>query len=278
MSSPRRSERWIATDDPAEFASAPVGRCIIGPTYLIWCDSPELQGAIVWGELDERAVRDMLAIGKFVHHPEIAERRRVLVDCRDLLRIDADLLLGFTEMARERVTTWSGGLERQAILVPTGLGGILIAGALPSVGAVHPLRFTHDVAAALEFVDHPAASEAHHAAMAIAAAVRGPSTLLFRVRAHLGRDLSEATVESVAVALGTSTRTLQRDLGRLDTSFRDELRRARIAAAEVLLVHSDLKIDAIATQVGFGTASRMTASLRRELNVTASALRARIRG
>jgi len=278
MSLPSRNERWIATHDPAEFVAAPVGRCIIGPTYVIWCDAPDLQGAVVWGELDERSVRDMLAIGKFVHHPDIAERRRVLVDCRDLLRIDADVLLGFTEAARDRVTTWAGGLERQAILVPLGLGGILIAGALPSVGAVHPLRFGSDVAAALEFVDHPAARDAHLAAMAIAAMVRGPSTLLFRLRAHLGRDLAEATVESVAAALGMSTRTLQRDLERLETSFRDELRRARIAAAEVLLVHSDLKIDAIATQVGFGNASRMTASLRRELNVTASELRARVRG
>jgi transcriptional regulator GlxA family with amidase domain len=83
------------------------------------------------------------------------------------------------------------------------------------------------------------------------------------------------TIDVVATALGMSTRTLQRELRRLDTSFSDELRRVRIAAAEALLVLTDLKIDAIATQVGFGTASRMSASLRRERNLTASELRAR---
>ena len=71
-----------------------------------------------------------------------------------------------------------------------------------------------------------------------------------------------------------STRTLQRELHQLATSFSDELRRVRIATAELLLAQTDLKIEAIATQVGFGTASRMSATLRRELNVTASELRA----
>ena len=70
-----------------------------------------------------------------------------------------------------------------------------------------------------------------------------------------------------------STRTLQRELTRLDTSFRDELLRIRIATAQTLLAHTDQKIEAIAIQIGFGTASRMSAWLRRELNRTASELR-----
>src|SRR5262249_34948210 len=156
-------------------------------------------------------VREMMAIGRFVDHPRIAgQRRRVLVDCRDILRVDASVVLGFAESARDRVATWADGLARQAIVVPAGLGGILLAGALPSVGVAHPLRFAQELEAALEFVDHPDARAAHAAAVAFAAEVRGPSTLLFRVRAELGRDLADATVESVASALGMSTRTLQR--------------------------------------------------------------------
>ncbi len=276
---PIERDRWVTTDDPEVFVAAPVGRCVVGPNFVIWCDSPELQGAIVWGTLDERSVRDMMRIGQFVHHPALAgRRRRVLVDCRDVARIDADLLISFTAQARERVPTWAGGLARQALVVPSGLAGILIAGAQSSIGAEHPLRFAQDLDAALEFVEHPGAASAHAYAMGIADRVRGSSTLLFRLRAQLGRDLTCATVESAATALGMSTRTLQRDLERLDTSFSEELRRVRVAAAEVLLLHSDLKIDAIATQVGFGTGSRMSATLRRELNLTASALRARVRG
>lgn len=270
---------WSLIDDIEHFRAAPVGHYILGATYVIWCDSADLQGAIVWGTLDASAIRDMLAIGRFMHHPDLAgHRRRVLVDCRDIAQIDADVLLGFTALAGERIGAWSHGLERQAIIVPSGLPGILVAGALPSIGVEHPLRFARDLEAALAFVDHPGARGAHEQALAIADEVRAPSTLLFRLRAQLERDLVAPTVESVATALGMSTRTLQRDLGRLETSFSEELRRARIAAAETLLIHTNLKIDAIANQVGFGTASRMSATLRRERNMTASDLRARTRG
>ena len=67
-------------------------------------------------------------------------------------------------------------------------------------------------------------------------------------------------MESAASALGMSARTLQRELARLDTSFTCELRSSRVTAAEALLVHSDLKIDAIALKIGFGNASRMSAA------------------
>lgn len=261
-----------------EFVAAPLGRCVIGPTFAIWCASPILQGAIIWGSVDEQSIRDMMAAGRFVHHPKLAKRRRLLVDCRDITRVDADVLLGFTTLARDRVPVWAAGLERQAIIVPAGLAGILIGGALPSLGVSHPLRFAHDLDSALAFVEHPDARSAYDTAARISLATRGQTVLLSRLRVHLGRDPSAATVESSAGALGMSARTLQRELARLDTSFSDELRRLRVAAAEALLVHSDLKIDAVATRVGFGTASRMSATLRRELAVTASELRARSRG
>jgi AraC-like DNA-binding protein len=270
--------RLVPAADVAAFMAAPIGHCIVGPQYLIWCDAPDLQGVIVWGELDARAIHDMMAIGRFIEHSAIARRRRVLVDCRDIERVDAEVLLGFTEQARDRVPVWADDLERQAIVVPSGLGGILLAGALPSLGVAHPLRFALDLETALAFIDHPGARAAHEAATHIVDDTRGHATLLFRLRAHLGRDLAAATVDDCATSLGMSTRTLQRALGRLETSFSDELRRVRVTAAEALLVHSDLKIDSIANQVGFGTASRMSATLRRERNVTASALRARARG
>jgi AraC-like DNA-binding protein len=268
----------IATHDREAFAASPIGRCLVGPTFAIWCFSSELQGSIVWGVLDDRSIRDMMSIGEFIRHPQIAKRRRALADCRDVERADADVLLGFAAIARDRVTGWRAGLERQALIIPAGFGGMLLAGALPSVGVDHPLRIAHDLDSALAFVDHPAAAAAHASAARIAAAARGESVLLSRLRAHFGRELSTATIDTSAAALGMSTRTLQRELRRLETSFSNELRRVRIDTAEALLAHTDLKIDAIATRVGFGTASRMSASLRRALNLTASELRAERRG
>jgi AraC-like DNA-binding protein len=265
------------TESIDEFVSAPVGRCVLGPSYAIWCATPDLQGAILWGTVDEPGLRDMMAVGRFILHPSLASRRRLVVDCRDVTRVDADVLLGFPSVARDRVAVWAAAVERQAIIVPSGLAGLLIGGALPSVGAWHPMRFTHDLESALAFVDHPLARATHEAAAQISRAHQGRAVLIARLRAHLGRVLGQATLGSSASALGMSARSLQRSLARLDTSFSDELRRSRVAAAEALLVHSDLKIDAIALRVGFGNASRMSATLRRELNTTASGLRARAR-
>ena len=264
----------IATTDPNELLAAPIGRCYVGASFAIWCASPELQGSILWGALDERAIRDMMAVGQFIHHRAIAPRRRSISDCRQLEHAAADVLLGFVTSARADVGSWSHGLERQALIVPAGVGGILISGALPMTGIAHAMRVVHELDEALAFVEHPAAAAAHAAAASLVAARRGPSVLLSRLRAQLERELRATSIERSAAALGMSTRTLQRELHELGTSYSGELRRARIAVAEVLLVQTDRKIEAIAAQVGFGTASRMSASLRRERNVTASELRA----
>ena len=264
----------IPTHDPEEYLASPIGRCFIAPTFAMWCYAPDLQGSMVWGQLDERALRDMMEMRKFIYHPDIGTRRRVVTDCHEIERADADILLGFITSARAQLQEWSVGLERIAMVVPESHGGIMLSGALPMAGLDHAMRVTHDVASALAFLEHPDAAAGYAAAAALLADVRGSSALLSRLRVHLGRTLNTATIENCASALGMSTRTLQRELRRLNTSFSDELRRVRIATAESLLVQTDLKIEAIAIQVGFGTASRMSASLRRELNLTASELRA----
>jgi len=265
----------VATSDPDEFAAAPVGRCLVRPTFAIWCAAPDLHGSILWGALDERSVREMMSVGTFVHHPDMAARRRGLTDVRDVEHADANVLLGFASSAREQVAGWAAGLERQVLIVPTGLDGMLMSGALPLAGIEHPLKIAHDLETAFAFLEHPGAPAAYAAASAIVAATRGGSALVDRVRAQLRADLDAATIESCAAGLGMSRRTLQRELQAQGTSFSDELRRLRIATAEALLVHTDIKIDAIAVQVGFGTASRMSAMLRRERNCTASELRAK---
>jgi AraC-like DNA-binding protein len=264
----------VPTYDVAELVASPIGRCLVRPTFAIWCATPELQGSVLWGVLEPHVIADMMKAGEFIHHRDIAAARRVITDLREIERADPDILLGFAAAARARVGSWAGGIERQALLVPTGLAGMMISGALPLAGVEHALHIDHDLESALAFVDHPLAAGAHAAATAIAAATRGPSALIARLRAQLSSDLDGATIESCATALGMSTRTLQRELHRLDTSFSEELRRVRITAAEALLVHTDLKIDTIARQVGFGNASRMSALLRRAMNLTAGELRA----
>ncbi|MCE9571873.1 MAG: helix-turn-helix transcriptional regulator [Deltaproteobacteria bacterium] len=270
--------RFEVTHDVRAILAAPIGRCLVTPGFVVWCHAPDLAGVVLWGTPDERALTDMMAACALVHHPRIVKRRRALIDCSAVEHIDADVLVGFSAQARGWVATWERDVARHAVMIPSGWGGIVMAGALTAAGASHPIRITEDRATAYAFLEHPAAAAAHAAASQIADAVRGGSGLVHRLRVHVARELATATAASAAQALGMSTRKLQRALARIGTSFSDELRRVRIMQAETLLVHSELKIEAISTRVGFGTASRLSAALRRERHVTASELRARGRG
>ncbi len=261
----------------ADFVSAPIGSCVLRANHVVWCAAPDLQGATIWGRLDEASLRDMLDAGRHQLHPAVAPRRRLLVDCSTVTDVDADAMVALSSLARDRVDLWAGAIEKQAVIVPAGLPGVLVGGALPSLGASHPLRFVHDLPAALAYLEHPLAARSHAAVAHLAQAQHGDSVLLAQLRTHLRHDPRAATLATAAGALRMSTRTLQRELARLDTSFSDELRHVRVGAAESLLVHSDLKIEAIAARVGFGNASRMSATLRRDRNLTASGLRARSR-
>jgi AraC-like DNA-binding protein len=264
----------VPTHDPEEFVASPIGRCMIAPTFAIWCYAPDLHGATLWGQVDGRSLRDMMVVGRFVHHPAIGQHRRVLTDCRDVEGPDADVLIGFIANAHEQLSDWASGVDRQALVIPNGPAGVLVSGAMAMAGLDHALRVTNEIDAALAFLAHPAATAAHAAATTAIAMTRGRSALLSRVRTLLGHDLVGATIESTAAALGMSSRSLQRELQRLHTSFTEQLRHVRIATAQTLLIHTDLKIEAIATQVGYATASRMSATLKRELKLTASELRA----
>lgn len=260
--------------DVERFRAAPLGRCLISANFAMWCYSPDLQGGMLWGTPDERTIREMFEAGHYIEHRSIAPQRRTLTDCSGVERADIVAVFGFVAAARDGIRTWWRGLERQAMIVPEGLDGVMVAGAMTMTGVPHALRVVHTAADAIAFLDHPDAATAYAAASELVATHRGSPGMLARLRAHLARNLNVATIESSAVALGMSTRTLQRELQRLRTSFSDQLRQVRIATAERLLVHSDLEIKTIAAQVGLGTASRMSAALRRDLQMTASELRA----
>ena len=267
----------VPTYDVKQFRAAPMRRCLITASFAMWCYAPNLQGGMLWGTLDEGTNRDWFAAGRYIAHRSISTPRRTLIDFSGLERVDSDVIVGFMAAAPERISTWWRGIERQSMIVPAGLDGVMVAGALTMSGAQHALRVFHDAADAIAFVDHPGAVIAHTAASRLVAAYRGSPSVIARLRAQLARNLNASTIESSAVALRMSTRTLQRELQRLRTSFSEQLRLVRIATAERLLVDSDLKIQTIAAQVGLGTASRMSAALRRDRKMTASELRAALR-
>ena len=231
-------------------------------------------GSIQWGVPDESEVRALVELMDVVCHPTLAPAACVLMDNRAIERVDAEVLMRFVALARDRLPQWAPRIARQAVIVPEGLGGVLLAGALPLLGPSYPFQFVTTPEAAVAFLAHPDAPRAHSEIAAVAAAARGAVELVERLRAVLARDLANATLAVAAAQLGTSERSLQRELRAHRTSFTDELRRARVAAAaELLRLERDTKAEVIAQRCGFGTSSRMATALRRELGVSAALLR-----
>jgi hypothetical protein len=220
--------RTKSPSPPDVFVGSPVGRFVVGPTYLVWCESPDLLGAILWGELDNASMRELMVMRHVFDRMRLAARPRVLVDCSRVTKACADALVGVTSFVRERAAHVSNRIERLAMVVPPGLAGLLIAGVLPAAGIGHPFHACEELGDALAFVEHPYAAAAHGAAARAADELRGTSTFLLRLRALLAAlQFPRPSAPYVARTLGMSTRTLYRELRRSSTTFADEVRRAR---------------------------------------------------
>ena len=112
---------------------------------------------------------------------------------------------------------------------------------------------------------------------AISSEVSGVDLTLSALRTWMGENLSSLTVEAAAAALETSTRTLQRRLAALGTSFQREATRARIEAAKRLLLASGAPLIEIALDVGCTSQQHFSALFRREVGEAPGSWRAKHR-
>src|SRR5262249_17394350 len=157
------------------FVGSPVGRFVVGPTYLVWCESPDLLGAILWGEIDDSSIRELMVMRHVFDRMRLAARPRVIVDCSRVTKACADALVNATSFMRDHASHVSNRIDRLGMVVRPGLAGILIAGVLPAAAVGHPFHVSEELADALAFVEHPYAAAAHGAAARAADDVRGTS-------------------------------------------------------------------------------------------------------
>src|SRR5581483_10149852 len=97
----------------------------------------------------------------------------------------------------------------------------------------------------------------------LVARIVGSSPALDALRAYLRGCRGAATLQQAARALGRSERSLQRDLGESGSSFRAEQGHARLEAARTLLIESDRKLEAIASDVGCSSLAQFSRLFRR---------------
>jgi AraC-like DNA-binding protein len=255
-------------------AADPVGHFVLGPTHVVWCHSPSLCGSIHWGRLGEREAGELLQQLDLTIHPAFDGGLDFLMDARAIDWIDVSTLEIISEYARTRMELWNRRLRRHAMVVPPGMMGAVLAGLLPVLGPRFPLRFFEGVDAALAWLDRPELTAVLDHMASVTSGVSELSPSLRLLRYHLDASMADTSIEHAAQALGTTPRSLQRELRRLGTRFSIELARARLRATCFQLQLSDDKIEVVARSVGL-SASQLHVLFRQSVGQTPAEYRAR---
>jgi len=269
------SSRSVRPASLEEYVRNPVGHYVAGRSYVVWVDSPRFAGSAYFGRIDARELPDLVRLATLPETWVDPSGYDVVVDCGRLEGVDATTfaaLLRFLDEVKPVMTK----LRRAAIVRPAGLAGAVVAGVFhdqvrPTLRAA---LFT-DRGEAFAWLGLPATARAHVDKML--AKTAGDAPLLRALRDELARVSAGASLATVARALGTSGRSLSRQLNGLGTSFRAELHRARLRVAEALLLDSELKLDAIASEIGFRSRAHFSELFHRATGETPSEFRARRR-
>ena len=265
----------VATLD--EFARDPIGRYVAGETFAHFCAGKGLWGVLLWGRPDaDQAVQ--LGRSLVLELAPPAEPHASLVDARSLRGGDVGAFAALGRYLTKHRTALARQVTHLALVRPPGLEGAIVAGAYEVLPRPYPVKIFDDVEPALKWLapKSDAALVAKKLAAVHASASKTPP-LLGALRSWLDSHLADPEIDALASAIGMSERTLQRKLGDLGTSFRDEVAAARVRVAQKLLVDGDAPLTTIALEVGCGSLQHFSALFRRIAGETPSAWRARHR-
>lgn len=261
---------------PEDFAQNPLGRFWLGTHQLVWCTATAC-GSVHWGEPTIADARDLTRALEVAQHPDLAQGVDVFIDCTGIVAFEWRAFETLLQYAQANVPRWSHRIHRQVVVIGEGPVGAQLAGMAPLIGATFPMHVVNDresAAAWLGWADADPARRALAVASAIAEQARASDSIVHRLRVWLDGAVAIATVDEAATALGRSSRTLQRELASANTSFSEELANARVRMAASRLRYTDDKIEVIAREVGYTTASRLAATFRRHKGMTPSRYRA----
>jgi len=247
------------------FIRDPIGHYSVGDGFLVWCVDPTLSGVTLWGQTSEDGLRGLIrlfdrgeadggAMGCF------------LVDARLLDTIDGTTFREFLHHAMGRLEWVRRRATRHALVRGPGLAGALLTGFYAVFGTELEWRGFSEVEPALEWLDgdRPLVAEL---ARASAEASSG-SSLLEPLRTWLREGVGQpVSVDAAARELGLSLRTLQRRLLEAGTSFRAEVDRTRVAAAQKLLIETDHKIATLSHRLGCSSEANFVSYFRRRVGL-----------
>jgi AraC-like DNA-binding protein len=261
-----------------DFARDPVGRYVVGETFVHFCAAPSLWGVIVWGRPSERDAQELgrslvLELGPpAVPHASVFDASHLDGADPGAFRAAGHYLVRH----HDALATW---VHRVALIRPGGMSGAIVAGAYQVFPRPYPVVLFEDAAAAFDWLSTGTgrAVPADGAAMlaALHATASGTPPVLGSLRGLLDKSLPGMPIQEAAHALGVSERTLQRRLREAGTTFKDQLADARIRAAKQMLIDGASRLTAVALEVGCASLQHFSALFRRRTGESPSAFRQR---
>ncbi|MBF5043649.1 helix-turn-helix transcriptional regulator [Aggregicoccus sp. 17bor-14] len=258
-----------------DYARAPVGRYLGGEGHLHWTRGPALCGLILWGRPDEAQLQRITRVLDVELPP--APPHASLVDARRLEGVDPGVFARFAHYMGARAAGFGASVQRQALVRPQGLVGALVAGFYALRAPAYPVRVFEAPEEALAWLGCTDAPALARQLDALWTGEAGESATVRALGEALRADLAQASLARAARALGLSERTLQRRLQLAGTTFQAELHRAQVRCAQALLRDSDLKLTAIALEVGCASLQHFSGLFRRLTGESPSHWRARAR-
>jgi AraC-like DNA-binding protein len=253
------------------FFASPAGTFLVGRHWAYACTGDGMFAQIYWGRPEAADVETLLALWQ-VELCDATPPHASYVDASGLTGMDPGWfqLMG-AELERNRGAL-SRKLARQALVRPPGLPGALVAGFYDVLVPAYPVQVFERAADALDWLGHPGALDD---ITRLVGSTGSEEPLVGHIRRYLVTGLGAASLTGAAREAGVSARTLQRRLRDAGTSFQTELQIARVDAAKKLITDTDLKLTAIALEVGCSSLQHFSGLFRQLTGVAPSEWRAR---
>lgn len=256
-----------------EYRVRPVGTYLRGPTFIVWWLNPGLNGISFWGRPEAAHIATVIAAIESEFGPGLG-RHASIIDARFMDGVDPGAFNRLSRYVAEHREPLSRLYSGQAVLRPSGLVGAVVAGFHAVLDTIYPVRVFASVGPALDWLGVRDDAEVLDELDEIRTREVAASPVVAALREHLGQRPGAVTVDSVARALGLSSRELQRQLRAANTRFKSEQRAAQIRLAKTLLLETDHDLKHIAVEVGCSSGQHFSVLFRDSVGAPPSVWRA----
>ncbi len=246
-----------------DYLRDPIGRYLTGEGFLHWYASADLCGFTLWGRPGEPQVRRLVEVLDVELPP--AAPHMALVDASRLEAADPSAFTVLVRYMQEREQRFGQSVLRQALVRPEGVVGAIVGGFYSLLTGAYASRAFKDAPDALAWLSVPEATAAPLLGRLgeLVAEATGQSPLLRELHQVLRGRLVDANLGDVSREMGMSERTLQRRLKEAGTSFQTELNAVQVRTAQGLLRETDMKLTAVAVEVGCASLQHFSSLFRK---------------